>query len=280
MTTTKLHSRNTIHKAHNPKSLIVIAAMVLLAVALVGVIVVYEKLHAIWLTQCTIVDPEVQCEVVTSGKMIKPSTIRDFFDIREGGNLWQIDFRKKRAEILEKYPTIRTIAISRKLPKKVTITVTEREPMVRMGIKGVRTNSGRVADRFGIVFPCARGVDMLPIIKEGAAPGTPKGKMLTGNAIAALKLIEASQDPEFQELGILEVDVSKKDYLLATLSNYQRAKLAWDGMGKPSDRNKDKMLRVMRNLRDAINARLTAPNVTWNATEPDRVYADTKEPIK
>ena len=276
----KLHSKNTVKKPKSAKAIIALLALALLSALIIGVLVAYEKLHAVWLEQCVITDPEVQCEVVTSGKMIHAGTIRDFFDIREGGNLWQIDFRKKREEVLEKYPTIRAINISRHLPKKVTITVVEREPMVRMGVKGQKQNTRRVADRFGVVFPCARGVDMLPIIKEDAAAQTMNGKTLSGNTFGALKLIEASLDPEFQELGILEVDTTKKDYLLATLSNYQRAKLAWDGMNKPSERNKDKMLRVMRNLRDAINARLTSPNVTWNATEPDRVYADTKEVIK
>ena len=74
--------------------------------------------------------------------------------------------------------------------------------------------------------------------------------------------------------------VIEPDFLLVTLGNYQLAKVAWDGMDNPSPRTQDKMLRVMRNLRDAINARLTGTYVLWNATEPDRVYADTKEPIK
>ena len=95
-----------------------------------------------------------------------------------------------------------------------------------------------------------------------------------------MRLLESAQDAEFQELGIREADACKPDFLLVTLGNYQKAKIAWEGMDNPSPRTQDKMLKVMRNLRDAINARLTGISAVWNATEPDRVYADTKETIQ
>lgn len=274
------YSKNRINKPKSAAGILFFAGLVLAGALAVALAFAYDSLKAVWLEQCEITDPMAQAEVSSTGKMIKPDTIRDAFGIVKGANLWQIDFKSRCAECLEKYHTIRSISVSRRLPKRVIISVVEREPAVRMGVSGQKAFTGRVADTEGVVFGCLRNVEMLPVIREASAPGTPPGQRLTGNALAALRFLEAAQDAEFQELGVLQVDASKPDFLLVTLGNYQLAKVAWDGMDNPSPRTQDKMLRVMRNLRDAINARLTGTYVLWNATEPDRVYADTKEPIK
>lgn len=278
--TKRQYSKNRINKPRNVAGILFMIGLILSGTLLTALAFAYEKLEALWLEQCEITDPIAQAEVISTGKMVLPDTIRDKLGIVKGANLWKINFKTTCAECLENYPTIRSISVSKRLPKQVIINVVEREPVVRMGISGQKAFIGRVADSEGVVFRCGRNVDMLPIIREASAPGTAPGQRLSGNALAALRLLEASRDAEFQELGILQVDASKPDYLLVTLGNYQLAKVAWDGMDNPSPRTQDKMLRVMRNLRDAINARLTGTYVLWNATEPDRVYADTKEPIK
>ena len=274
------YSKNKINKPRNVKSILFALGLLVLAAAAIGLMAAYGKLRHIWIQQCEVHDPSSQVEVTTTGKMVPPDAIREAFGIRKGANLWEIDFDELRQEVLAKHPTIRSIAIAKHLPDKVAITITEREPIVRVGLREAKQWGGKVADTEGVVFMCRRGVDMLPMVRETSAPGTAVGKRLAGNALAALKLLEAAQDVEFQELGIQQVDVSKPDFLLVTLGNYQRAKVAWEGMDRPSPRTQDKMLKVMRNLRDAINARLTGNGTVWNATEPDRVYADTKEIIQ
>jgi bifunctional DNA-binding transcriptional regulator/antitoxin component of YhaV-PrlF toxin-antitoxin module len=274
------YSRNKVIKPRNVKGVLFVAALVLMAAVCTGLALAYGKLREIWIQQCEVHDPTLQVEVTTTGKMVPPDAIREAFGIRKGANLWEINFEERRRDVLAKYPTIRSIAIAKRLPDQVCITITEREPVVRIGIHDVKQWSGKVADTEGVVFACRRGVDMLPMVRESATPGTAIGKRLEGHSLAALRLLESAQDAEFQELGIREADACKPDFLLVTLGNYQKAKIAWEGMDNPSPRTQDKMLKVMRNLRDAINARLTGISVIWNATEPDRVYADTKETIQ
>lgn len=274
------YSKNKINKPRNVKSILFALGLLLLAAAALGLMVAYGKLREIWIQQCEVHDPSLQVEVTTTGKMVHPDAIREAFDIRKGANLWEIDFEEHRKEVLATYATIRSIAVAKQLPDKVVIRITEREPIVKVGIHDSKQWGGKVADTEGVVFLCRRGVDMLPMVREASAPGTSIGQRLSGHALAALRLLEAAQDVEFQELGIQQVDVAKPDFLWVTLGNYQRAKVAWEGMDNPSPRTQDKMLKVMRNLRDAINARLTGNGTVWNATEPDRVYADTKEIIQ
>jgi hypothetical protein len=120
---------------------------------------------------------------------------------------------------------------------------------------------------------------MLPVIREPQAPGSAPGSQLKGRALAALKLIEVCRGAEFIELAVQEVDVSRRDYLFATLGNYSRAKIAWedfdgDGAGKTKD-----IERQLSNLLKAIRSHVAAGTVIWNATDtssPRRIYADTK----
>ena len=43
--------------------------------------------------------------------------------------------------------------------------------------------------------------------------------------MAALRLVEVCREAEFLELGLLEVDTSKHDFLFATLGNYSKLKI-------------------------------------------------------
>ena len=278
----KHHSKNRLDKPTSRRTAPVVLGSILAAALAIGGVFAYGKLSELWIAQCAIDDPASQVEVLTTGKMVSADTIRDAFGIRKGENLWRIDFVRKRKEVLgnPKYATIKDISVQRQMPDRAVIAITEREPAARLNLAGSKANSGRVVDMDGVVFLCSRGVSMLPVIKEPNSPGTQPGQTLGSMEMAALKLLEAAKDAEFQELGIIEVDTSKPDYLCAVLGNYHRAKIAWEGMRDNSPRYRENMLRVMRNLRDAINARLTTAATVWNATEPDRVYADTKETIR
>lgn len=282
MSKRKLHSGNKVSRPKSAKEILVLLVMVLVCAAAIGSLFAYKKLRDCWIEQCVIDDPQLQVLVESTGKMIKAETIREGFDLhRKGANLWTTDFAVKRKEMLDKYHTIRDITITKRLPSKVTIFVTEREPIARINLQGAKQESFLVADSEGVAFKYARNTGALPVIRVPSSPGLPKsGERMTGNMLAALRLIEAAQEPEFQELGILEIYTGKTDFLWTTLGNYQRAKIAWEGMEAPSDATRENMVRTLRNLRDAINARLTGNNVIWNATESGKIYADTKEPIK
>lgn len=259
---------------------LIIASLILLTA---GTIAAYKELKKLWIEQFVIKDMAEQVSI-TSGKMVKADVLAENFGLRNGMNLALIDFDKKRRDVLKKIPNLKSISVVRRLPGKVTIVAEERVPVARMNIRASRSDSGRVVDSEGVVFLCSRGTRMLPIIREASAPGTSPGKSLEGRAAAALLLIELSRDPEFQELGILEVDTSKQDFLTATLGgDYSTAKIAWEGMDSPTPAAKADLSRRLKQLLAAIRSRVGHGAVTWNATDltnPERIYADTKNTIQ
>ena len=141
---------------------------------LIGALVfAYGRLRDIWEEQCVITDYASQVSI-TDGRMVRADVIAGQFGIKNGANLAAIDFERRRREIMEKIPNIRNIRITRHLPNRVEIDVEERVPVARLGIKGRNDASGRVVDTDGVVFISSSGTQMLPTIREGAAPGTQK----------------------------------------------------------------------------------------------------------
>lgn len=258
--------------------LIIGSSIVAVCLILVGLCLSYNKLHEIWIEQCELVDPAVQVEV-SPGKMVKADILMENLGLRKGANLALIDFDAKRQEVLRKIPNLRAISISRRLPNKVKIVTEERTPMARMNIRGRKSETGRVVDADGVVFIWQRGTQTLPIIRETQAPGTPVGATLSGHAMAALMLLKASLEPDRSDLNILDIDVSKPDYLLATLGNYSTAKIAWEGMDDPSPAHAASLNRQLDMLAKAIRSNIGATTRIWNATDtstPGRIYADSK----
>jgi hypothetical protein len=236
----------------------------------------FFKLQGIYEEQCEIVDFAKQIEI-TSGKMVKPDVIAENLSLRKGANLARIDFARKREEILKKIPTLREVSITRIQPDKLIVTAEEREPIARLGIRGVRRVTGRVVDSEGVVFLCQRGTYHLPTISEPRSPGTGPGRQIGGRARAALSLIEACQKPEFQELNVQDVDISRPDYLFATLGDYSRLKISWEGMDEaPSEKSRAELHRHLDHLVRTIRSRVGVGTKIWNATMPDHIFADTQ----
>ena len=158
------------------------------------------------------------------------------------------------------------------------VTAEERTPVARMELRGKNVLSGRVVDTEGVVFLWQRGTETLPTIREARVP-TPKGQRITRRTLAALRLVEICREPEFAELGILEVDVSKPDFLLATLGNYATVKIAWEGMDEQTPASHGDLVRKLELLRKAIRSRVAADAVIWNATMPDTITGDTQKKL-
>jgi len=260
------------------KGLVALAAIVLLAAVAIGIVTAYDKLHDLWVAQCVVTDP-VRQAVCADGAMVKGDTIREKFGIREGANLALIDFDARRREILKDLPNIRNIAVTRHLPDRVTITVEERRPVVRLAVHGKPAATGRVADTEGVVFTCRRGTKLLPVIRERVTSVTPVGQTLSKRSLAALRLIETASDPEYLALGVLDADIAKEDFILVTLGNYSQAKIAWEGMDHPTPESRAALRKRLDHLLKAIQSNVCNDAKVWNATEPDRIYADTRESI-
>lgn len=262
----------------NRTGLIVATGIITLAAFGVGVVLGYEKLKSIYLEQCIVTDMASQVEI-SAGKMIHPSIVAEELGLRTGANLALIDFSEKRRQLLAKVPNLRDVRISRRLPDKVIVVTEERVPVARMGLKGRDRVTGRVVDTEGMVFVWQRGTQTLPTIREPQPPGTQKGQRITRRTLAALRLIETCREPDFVEFGLLEVDVSKPDFLLATLGNYSTVKIAWDGMDEQTPASHADLVRKLGLLRKAIRSQVAPDAVIWNATMPDTITGDTQKKL-
>lgn len=266
---------NTI-KQGGHRGLVAVIAAALLVAAIAGIAIGYGKLADLYAEQCVISDMAEQVEI-SSGKMVKPDVIAENLGLRKGANIAKIDFAEKREEILRKIPTLRAISVTRRLPDKVYVVAEERTPVAKMGVRGLRRTTGRVVDSEGMVFMCQRGTQLLPTIYEPQTPGTQPGHKVKSRALAALTLIETCREADFAELGVQDVDVSKPDYLLATLGDYSRLKIAWDGMDSPSAKSRRDLEGRLALLVQTIRTRIGEGARTWNATMPGSIFADTQE---
>lgn len=256
---------------------VLVTTLVLLALGgcIAALVAGYGRLRAMWLEQGRIVDMERQV-TIQSGKMVLPDVIAEIFGLRRGVVLGEIDFAKKRADALARIPNIREITISRYLPDRVTLVVEERKPIARMNFRGCKSVTGRVVDEEGVVFDCIPGTSMLPTIREPRKPGTPRGQRLERRARAALTLVELCREPEYQSLGLLEVDISKQDFLVATLGNYSTVKLAWEGMDESTVEARRRLRQRLTCLVQAIASKRTEGTVTWDVSDlanPNHIYA-------
>ena len=258
-----------------PSGLALIVILAAIAAVAVGAKLGFDQVARVYDEQCVIRDMSEQVEI-SSGKMVHPSTIAEELGLKVGANLATIDFARRSEELLAKVPNLRAIRITRKLPDKVVVVAEERMPIARMGLIGNKSVTGRVVDADGVVFVCQRGTQMLPTIREPQASGTKKGEKVRGRVLAALRLVEACREPAFLELGVLEVDTARRDFLVVTLGNYSKAKICWDEMDEPSARTKPDLDALLTRLRDAIRSQVTPTAVTWNVTMPGEVFADTQ----
>lgn len=254
-----------------------LAAAAIAVAAIAGIIVGLGRIRDIVRDPCVVRSMSEQIEI-RSGKMVKPDVIAENLGLRPGVNLAEIDFTERRKELLARIPTLREVSITRRLPDRVLVVAEEREPVARIGVRGQRGVSGRVVDAEGMVFLCQRGTHLLPAISEPSAPGTQPGRKVKKRTLAALALILACRDGAFSELGLQAVDVSKPDYLLATLGDYSRLKIAWDGMDdqetEASRKSLDERLSL---LVKTIRSNVAPGAKTWNATMPKHIYADSQE---
>ena len=276
--------KNKIENSSGGRGVLAAVAVVLAVAVAAAVLFAYTSLRDIWREQCVVDDISTQI-TVHDGKLVKGDVVADAFGLRKGANLAEIDFAARRADVLARYPAIRNISITRRLPNRVEISIEEREPVARMNIRGHKGDTGRVVDADGVVFQCRRGTSLLPVIREEPSPGTPPGKRLKGRALAALRLIEACREPELQELAILEVDTSKPDFLPATFGrDYSIGNIAWQGMDEePTAASRADLMLRLSNLRDTMLCNMSAGTKVWNARDlenPNNIYADKKEIIR
>lgn len=242
-----------------------------------GVATLFDSLHDIANEQCRVTDPDLDVVVVTPGRMVQPDVVTLHFGLTNGSNLAKIDFATLREKLLSRVPNVRDIHIERRLPNRVTIEVKERDPIARVAGKGCSSPMGLMVDSEGVIFRFARSAATYPVIRTESEVKLAPGERLAGRSASALQLIETAAQPELLTLNVQEVDATPKDYMLVTLGNYSRAKIAWEGMDTTSSRIAHESLRKqLTRLKKAFASNLASPTATWIATDygtPGRVYA-------
>ena len=265
---------------------LVLAALLLVCACAVcwGLAIGFGSFRDIWREQFRVQSSAIDVVVTSSGKNVTPATIIYYFGLTNGANLATIPYDELRTSLIARIPNIHDIQIERRLPRRVTVTVKEREPAVRIApAKGAPT-SGLVADYEGVVFRTFNAPP-LPIIRAAAGTHPSPGQRLEGHARAALQLVhllaevadgKVDAPPQLAELRVLEIDTSKKDYVLVTLGDYSTAEIAWDRMGEDSEIAQKSLHRQLLHLSQAIATRLTPRSIRWIVTEYEkggRVYA-------
>jgi hypothetical protein len=255
-----------------------VVSFVFLTALAIGCSCAYLRLRDAWESQCVLLDYTRQVHVSGCSKVPVDVLLRKL-SLTNGVNLARIDFAARREKILEDYPELRTISVERRMPDHVLVTVEERIPIARIDVKD-GNQPGRVVDTAGVVFRRIPGTKILPCIRERKTALSQKGTRLTGRLLAALKLVCMCAESEFADMRLAEVDATHQDYLVATLGNSATVKIKWEGMDDSSPTSQAYLRKTLQNVHHVLTSRLDGGAMSFNATVPNKVFADTKDPIK
>ncbi len=280
MTDTRRNSRlKPVGEPRHRKTILALSILgTILAAALMmwGLVKTFDSLRHMTNEQCRVNDADLDVVVVTPGRMVTPEAVTHHFGLTNGANLAEIDFVTLRENMLKRIPNVRDLRIERRQPNRITLEVMEREPMARVAGTAKNSPSGLMADSEGVIFFFPRSAATFPVVRTGPETRLKPGERLTGRAAAALQLVEMAALPEFLPLNVQEVNATHKDYVLVTLGNYSRAKIAWDRMDENSHQSRESLKRQLSRLAKALATNLASPTATWIVTDhgtPGRVYA-------
>jgi hypothetical protein len=194
---------------------------------------------------------------------------REYTQLREGMNLFAFDAGKVRDYVMQHAPNFRSLTISRRLPDTVVIEVVERMPLVRLG-----RNGDVVADADGQVFIQRSGLASLPALHGVDMARLRPGGCLEGQALAALRVVEACESPAF-DMRVQWVDADHPDHVLVRLEYAGRVreiKLAWEGMGREGGGPQRALLRRLHRVKEALDSPRGRDMNQLDATLEDRLF--------
>lgn len=276
MTKRKARGKTAPGKTQSPgkfPALLVAAGAMLVALAAAACLA-FGKLKSAWNERCIITDHELDV-VITGGKMVHPEVFVYSFGLTNGANVAEIPFAEERARLISQFPNIRDLRIERRQPNRVIIEVFEREPVARLATTRGPSDPPRLADTEGMVFNYSGNTAALPLIREPADAPTPRGRKLSGNSLAALRLVELASSPEFSHLRIYEADASRQGFLTLSLADMSRVKIAWDRMDEDSRSARKSLHTQLSRVSQAIGSKVVNRPTSWNATDfaNGRIYA-------
>lgn len=258
-----------------------LAALLALGLLIAGLYWCFTHLQSLWIESAQLTNVAEQV-TLTGNDYVPSDAILNTCGLTNGANLARLsgDFEAIRARVLKRLPNLRNISFVRHLPSRLEVKVTIREPIARLRARTGSKRTGRVVDEEGVVFLRIPHTQLLPEIIEEVP--TAKGSALEGRARTALDLVLACHEGELEKLNLRAVDATSPDYLLITFgtAHYDRAKVDWEGRGEATEKARKALNKTLLHLKHAVDTKLGDRAVMWNATIPNRIFADTKEPIQ
>lgn len=163
-------------------------------------------------------------DIQSTGRL-PASHIQEYGHLTEGMNLFAMNLDKIRKD-LESVPLIKSAEVVRILPDTLSVRVTERTALARLGADDRKSHFA--VDREGFVLGPSSRSPTLPAITGLREYGISPGSQVTNALMAdALLLIETCDAMGMEQaLRISTVDVGHEDYLDVRLASGTRAWLA------------------------------------------------------
>jgi cell division septal protein FtsQ len=127
-----------------------------------------------------------QFEIQTDGTLAL-ELVRQYARVKEGDNLYAVDLRKVRKEILG-VPIVESVLVQRKLPDTLRIRITERVPLARISVAGLPEMA---LDLEGVILGPSYASPALPRIEDTRMDSLRPGSRVEQSAVMdALDLLD------------------------------------------------------------------------------------------
>lgn len=187
---------------------------------------------------------------ISGSLMLSPMLVREYTQIDEGLNLFDLNIKQIRSDFLRRVPSVKSMDISRILPDTLEINIIERIPLAKLGRKGPL-----VVDRYGMIFVFKGPTSQLPVLVGYDRKRSRPGVKILGIAQAALEALRAIDEDPSLGLDVARVEVFHEDYLLLRLIDGKIVKLAWDDMGMQTDISQERLAYRLRKVSDVLHTK-------------------------
>ena len=168
---------------------------------------------------------EIQHLVVSSDGRMTEDQIREYTELSEGTNLFDISFADIEKRLLS-VPIVESVRLGRQLPHTLVVTVKERMPVAR--ISGIKSRKYPfVVDRYGYVMPPRQSAVSLPLIK-GLDADLVLGKQSGHPDVTkALEIIALCDSMGYLRtyVRIESLDIRYSDYIIMQLTGGVRVRM-------------------------------------------------------
>lgn len=164
---------------------------------------------------------------IQSDGTLAPDRILQYSTVREGHNLYAVDLRKVRDEILG-VPIVESVILQRKLPDTLRIRVTERVPLARVAVEGMPEMA---VDLSGMILGPSYASPTLPRIEdEGLGVLRPGTRLQQPPIQNALNLLDTCGKTRLGHVvRIVRIRIEGSDRMILELEQGDRVYFPMDG---------------------------------------------------